>query len=506
MSQAGGTKAKGRLASLFVCLLAARAAGAAGLPDRVAATLRETGVPGAIVVGVQADGQGFAHGVGRRDLLQPDAAVGADTLFKLGSLSKSVTALAVALLVEEGKLDWDAPLSRALPELLAADPRVAAFTLRQLLAHRSGLDLDRLEALLWPQPNAYTAVDLIAGIAALRADPHEAPGFHYSNVNYALAGIAIARAAGQPFGQFLATRVFAPLGMDCTTGGFSRAARPDLAQPHRMASGQAAPVRTDPDVIDEGLDAPVGGLRCSARGLRNWLRFHLSPQGRPPGLSEAGWRALHQADAVVAHRFATDGSLQAVEAYGLGLQFIGDERGLRMDHFGGLAGVSAYLAVYPQRRLGLAMALNGDSTAARARVVAEVEAALGLPPANRPSRATPKPAADPLPAPPAPAAGWLGCYRDPWFGTVQITPQGERLVWRTVSSPRLAGQLVRTPDGEVQLRWDDPSVQSDARLVVTAEGVRLQALGASDFDFSALRLRRVDDCAQPPAAATRPQR
>lgn len=86
----------------------------------------------------------------------------------------------------------------------AADPQVAAFTLRQLLAHRSGLD--RLEALLWPQPNPYAGGDLIAGIAALRTDPRETPGFHYSNVNYALAGLAIARAAGEPFGEYVADR------------------------------------------------------------------------------------------------------------------------------------------------------------------------------------------------------------------------------------------------------------------------------------------------------------
>ncbi|MFW1373592.1 serine hydrolase, partial [Vibrio parahaemolyticus] len=86
------------------------------------------------------------------DLTRPGAVAGADTWFKLGSLTKSVTALAAGLLVDEGRLAWDAPLAQALPELQAADPRVASFTLRQLLSHRTGLDLDRLEALLWPQP------------------------------------------------------------------------------------------------------------------------------------------------------------------------------------------------------------------------------------------------------------------------------------------------------------------------------------------------------------------
>lgn len=68
-------------------------------------------------------------------------------------------------------------------------------------------------------------------------------------------------------------------------------------------------------------------------------------------------------------------------------------------------------------------------------------------------------------------------------------------VWRTASSPRLTGQLIPAPGGELLLRWDDPSVQSDARVLAGPDGLRLQALAADpDFDFSALRLRRVGDC------------
>ncbi len=523
---------KGRWAPLFFGLAAALLTGlhapATGatqatrdalLREQVAAVLRDSGVPGAAVVGLRqgrsAGVSELALGVGQRDLLQPGAPAGANTWFKLGSLSKSVTALAVALLVEDGRLSWDAPLARAWPELAQADPRVGAFTLRQLLAHRSGLDLDRLELLLWPQPNAFTEADLLAGVAALRADPREAPGFHYSNVNYALVARVVARAAAQPFGEFVAQRVFAPLKMDCSQGAFSRAQRPDLAQPHRMATGRPVPVRTDPETVAEGLDAAAGGLRCSAAGLARWLHFHLSPQQGPPGLSEAGWRELHRADGLVTQRFAPDtGAPQAIEAYGLGLQFIGDARGLRIDHYGGLAGVSAYMAVYPERRLALAVALNGDSPTARARVVAALERALGLPAAvqQAPPPAVAPPAATraDVALSPAQAAAWQGRYRDAWFGELSVCPSADgSLRVQSQASPRLSGRLVQG-DGEGDgggdgggrgpwLRWDDPSVQSDARLVASFDAgligqFVLQALGESDFDLSALRLRRIGAC------------
>lgn len=356
-------RAKGHIAPLFFGVLAALSVGRsaaapphgsadvqAQLAAQVAAVLRERHVPAAAVAALRGGQPAWAFATGASDLTRPGAVAGADTWFKLGSLTKSVTALAAGLLVDEGRLAWDAPLAQALPELQAADPRVAGFTLRQLLSHRTGLDLDRLEALLWPQPNAYTEADLLAGIAALRADPREAPGFHYSNVNYALAGLVIARAASRPFGRFVAARIFEPLHMDCTMGGFNRAQRPDLAEPHHMASSRPVPVRTDPAQVDEGLDAPAGGLRCSARGLQAWLLYQLSPQGRPPGLSEASWRTLHQAEGLVGHQFGADGgALQSMQAYGLGLQFMADARGLRTEHYGALAGVSAYLAVDPAR-------------------------------------------------------------------------------------------------------------------------------------------------------------
>ena len=128
------------------------------------------------------------------------------------------------------------------------------------------------------------------------------------------------------------------------------------------------------------------------------------------------------------HRFApNDGGLQALDADGLGLQFIGDARGLRIDHYGGLAGVAAYLAVDPARGRAYAVALNGDSPAVRARVMRLVEQALGLPPPPpRPPRPARAPAAALAPAQPlAPelARALQGRWRDAWFGEVQLSPR-----------------------------------------------------------------------------------
>ncbi|RTL44429.1 MAG: serine hydrolase [Burkholderiales bacterium] len=504
---------KGCVASLFLVLSASAPAAstAAALAERIDGLLREAHVPGAAVALVK-DGQVLmARGFGQRDALTPGAAAGPRTLFKLGSLSKAFTALAVAQAVDEGRLAWDAPIGSVWPALQDADPRVAALTLRQLLSHQTGLDLDRLEVLLWPQPNAYSAPQLLAGVAALRDDPRRVTGFHYSNVHYALAGAVLAQAVQQPFGERLSQRVFQPLGLDCTAGGFDRRHRPDLAQPHHVQQGRATPVRTDPDRIDDALDGPPGGVRCSAQGLARWLQFHLDPQRARGVLSAAQWQTLHRPLDVVSTRFAADGTLDTVQTYGLGLQFVADTRGLRIDHFGGLAGVSAYLAVWPGRRAGLAVALNADDAATRGRIVALLEDALGLPPPT-PRRPAGDAAPQALPAlgslDPAP---WAGRYRDPWFGDVLLCPENDQLVWRSLSSPRLIGPVGTTADGRPHLRWNDRSVGADAWLrwmpgTGGAQALTLDAVPGADFDFSALRLVRVADCPQPPDAASRPQR
>lgn len=505
---------KGCAASLFLALCTAASAAAptpAGLAQRIDALLREAHVPGAAVALVREGRVVMAQGFGQRDLLAPGA-TGPQTLFKVGSLSKAFTALAVAQAVDDGLLQWDAPLARAWPALQAADPRVAALNLRQLLSHQTGLDLDRLEVLLWPQPSQFTDTALLAGLAALRDDPRVVAGFHYSNVHYAIAGAVLAQVTKQAFGERLARRVFQPLGMDCTAGGFDRQARPDLAQPHQVRQGQARPVRTDPARIDDALDGPPGGVRCSARGLARWLQVHLDPPGAAGVVSPAQWQALHRPSDVVSTRFAPDGVLESVQTYGLGLQFVADARGLRIDHYGGLAGVSAYLAVWPGRRSGLAVALNADDTATRARLVALLEDALGLPPApaRRPAASAPPPAELP-PLGPLDPSPWQGRYRDPWFGDVLLCPEAGRLVWRSLASPRLAGPVGSTADGRPQVRWDDRSVGADAWLHWVpgsdgAQALTLDAVPGADFDFSALRLARVGDCPQAAEAASRPQR
>lgn len=193
--------------------------GAAGQQDNPAidsaaqAALASFDIPGAAVIAMQ-DGQiVYAKAYGYADLEQRTPLTPEHT-FPLASVSKHFTAAAVMLLVEEGKLALDAPISQYASGLPAA---WGAITLRQLLSHTSGLPEEPLSAALGPL-DTYNSKDGMARLLALSTTPQAyAPGtYNYSNLGYGVAAILVSKASGMEFGAFLQQRIFTPLGMSAT--------------------------------------------------------------------------------------------------------------------------------------------------------------------------------------------------------------------------------------------------------------------------------------------------
>jgi CubicO group peptidase (beta-lactamase class C family) len=133
--------------------------------DRLAASaMLEFQVPG-VVIGVVKDGQVVhAAGYGVRELGQPGS-VDTQTLFRVASLTKGMTTAALAILVDEGKLDWDDKVVDHIPDFQMYDPWVSKeFTVTDLLTHRSGLRAFVGDLMLWPRPNSFTRADIIHGL------------------------------------------------------------------------------------------------------------------------------------------------------------------------------------------------------------------------------------------------------------------------------------------------------------------------------------------------------
>ncbi|MBK9966444.1 MAG: beta-lactamase family protein [Holophagales bacterium] len=153
----------------------------------------------------------------------------------IGSLSKAITATAVLQLVDGGKVELDAPMQRYLGETRFADPAAAAITVRQLLNQSSGLPTEAArgagrDATLAEHVDALREVRLVA-----------VPGERhiYSSPNYQILGRIVELVSGQPFGRFVETRIFSPLGM--TASGVDAAAVPRLAPGHNLWWGFSGP-------------------------------------------------------------------------------------------------------------------------------------------------------------------------------------------------------------------------------------------------------------------------
>jgi CubicO group peptidase (beta-lactamase class C family) len=284
--------------------------------DRVIAERMDaSGVPGFCVAVLAGDRVVHARGYGEAD--PSGRAVTADTPFVTGSSGKAFTALALMQLVDAGKVDLDAPVRRYVPELQTGDREEAdRITVRQVAQHTSGFQTGAGGPLLASAEDG-TALEAVAEVRDEQLASQPGQSFHYSNINYVLAGLVIERASGEPFADYMRRHVFAPLGMRRTFTSLAEARPAGVATgarywfgltrwhgPTFRAGVQAAGyyVSTANDMarflrlfLADGI---VDGRRIvSTRGLRTLLapdRRRASahgPMAQPPATRWAGSRA-----------------------------------------------------------------------------------------------------------------------------------------------------------------------------------------------------------------------
>jgi CubicO group peptidase (beta-lactamase class C family) len=169
------------------------------------------GIPG-MALGIVQDGQ-IAHVQGFGVADSSGRAVTPQTPFYIGSLTKSFTVLAVMQLVEAGKIDLDAPVQKYLPWFELADKEASAkITVRNLLNHTTGFlqkDGDRGLGLLGQQGSE----EVVRGLVTLKLSQPVGTTFHYSNLNYTIAGLIVEKVSGQSYGEYVAQHIFEPLDM-----------------------------------------------------------------------------------------------------------------------------------------------------------------------------------------------------------------------------------------------------------------------------------------------------
>jgi CubicO group peptidase (beta-lactamase class C family) len=267
------------------------------------------------------------------------------TPFHIGSISKSLTALAVMQLVEQGEVDLDAPVRAYLPWFQVANEDVSqAITVRHLLHQTSGLAEETYVADLPADSSLEQAVRDLR-----QAEPVDTPGnsFHYFNQNYATLGLIVEAVSGQPYGDYVRTHIFDPLEMNGSAATLEDIAALDTAQGHGTFFG--FPVARRQGAATHTM--PEGGIVSTAEDLAHFLIAQNNGgvyQGERV-LTADGVARMHRPDTPA----APPGS-----GYAMGWIVEDREGALTLHHGGSLENFRAFAWLLPEASCGFAVLIN----------------------------------------------------------------------------------------------------------------------------------------------------
>ncbi|WP_286074802.1 serine hydrolase domain-containing protein [Stenotrophomonas sp. 59] len=494
----------------------ASSADSAAIEADIAAVVQAEHLPG-LALAVVEDGRvvhrhaGGARGDGGR--------IDEDTLFKIASNSKAMTAALLARLVQQGRLHWDDPVQRHLPGFRMHDAWVGEqMQVRDLLIHNSGLGLGAGDLMLWPEPNAFTRGDIIAGLAHLKPVSSFRSRYAYDNLMYVVAGEVAAAAGGKPYDQLMREQVFEPLGMTrCQVGAWSVKRVGNVAQPHAWRGERNEVVNADAAISPDLPSMAAGGIRCSLRDMTRWMQVLLDPALVPDWLDSTQRRTLwtlHMPMPLGERQRRWDNA--HFYGYGYGWRVSDMDGQWKVAHTGTLSGMYSSLALLPDRRVGVVMLINGEGEDARTALMqamlkrftapddarpameylAELKADQAAQAASghqRPATAAAQPArGDDLPR-------WQGRYSDPWLGAASLCPGRDGLRFSVDRSPRLQGAVLQLQERWL-LRWDTLGDDAQAWLQPgegPAPTLDLRAIDPDidfSYDFQDLHFTRTGDC------------
>lgn len=336
-------------------------------------------VPGLAVAIVHRGRLVFAKGYGVRDVRSREP-VDTQTIFAIASTTKAITAAALGMLVDEGKVRWDDPVTKHLPAFQMYDPWVTReVTVRDLLTHRAGLpNADYL----WTHGDN-SRDEVIRRIRFIRPTYSFRGGYVYHNVMNTVAGAVIEAASGLTWDEFLRQRIFQPLGMTRSVTTLAEAVtKPNRAEPHGR---QSDTLRVSGNSLADGI-GPAGSVWSSVADMSKWVAFLLDSgkvNGRPL-LTTQTWSELFR-PATILPPWNSNSAPQLrlskphFRSYALGW-FQQDYLGRQVDfHTGSLTGMIAINGLIREEGIGVYI-LSNTSTEIRHPLMFQVfDAYLGAP-------------------------------------------------------------------------------------------------------------------------------
>jgi CubicO group peptidase (beta-lactamase class C family) len=512
---------------------------AASLDDQVDAFVRRAmaAFPDqpAVSVALVKDGQAvLTRGYGVRAI--GGAPVDEHTLFAIASNTKAATCAALAILIDEGKVKWDAPVRAYLPGFSLSKPELNAMvTVRDLVSHRIGFGLGAGDLLFWPNSDR-TRAEIMAAIPHVPIEDSFRTSYHYCNLMFVAAGEVVAAASGMPWEAFVQTRILNPLGMTETLPVMTVADPTKSALPHgrigpplRYQGPMQTIGRSIQEVWDWAAAGAAGGFVTTPVDWAKWIAVQLARGRLPDGTrlySEARANEMWRPNILISNSAGPTAELPGraiASTYATGWQ-VQDYRGERMvTHGGGAPGFVSGTVLIPGRNAGFSYFTNAEegmlTRALRSGItdivmgkadfdwVADSVRLKTEGDARSVAAAADIDAKQAAGAPPSlPLDAYAGTWRDPWYGDIMIeqraTGRGRNrrtALWLSFSrTPALKGPL-EAYDGEtMRTRFSDRR-EEDLFITFALEGgapktATMKAVSPDadfSYDYHDLRLTRV---------------
>lgn len=484
-------------------------------------TLKTFDVPG-IAIAIVKDGKVVhSKGYGVRSLAN-NKPVDSNTLFGIASNSKAFTAVALAMMVDEGKLKWDDKVTDYIPEFKLYDPYVTnSFTIRDLLSHRSGLGLGAGDLMFFPDNNSFTKKEIIHNLRYLKPVSEFRSKYDYNNNMFIVAGEVLERVSGLSWEEFIETRIMKPLKFENSKASWERAKNSsNIIDAHVPFNGKVQPIPHD---WSNNANA-AGGILSNLNDLSKWVIAQLD-SGRYDDnkklFSQKVQDDMWAPQTIIPVRGRNYYSTQ-FSAYALGWK-VNDTKGYKeVGHTGGLLGTVTQITLIPELKLGIIVLTNQQSGAAFLSITNSIkDSYLGLSGKKWVSDYSTIITRNDKRADSIENAVWntiatslkqnqitetnkinyIGTFRDDWFGKITISKEAGKLRFVSEKSSKLKGELLHYKANTFVVKWDDRSLDADAYVIYSlnkdgkAISFTMDAISPRtdfSFDFQDLNFKIVD--------------
>ncbi|MCF8117601.1 MAG: serine hydrolase [Desulfarculaceae bacterium] len=419
------------------------------------------GVPGMAIAVVAGDKVIYSKGLGMTGLTG-GTPVNPQTIFQIGSASKSFTAGLMGMVVDQGKVSWDDPVIKHYPSFLMNDPWVTReFMIKDLMAQHTGLSphAGEMQAFF-----GFTTQQMIDSLQYMEPVTSFRSAYAYQNIPFLVAGAIVSRYTGRDYGASLQKMIFKPLGMNSTSvpkAGLPSGA--NVTRLHQRHAGKVVMLPEEWDFMDWVFQfAPAGGISSNVMDMTQWLRLHIN-RGKVDGKV-----LLKPKTADFLHTPATPAGVKLVEGdlfqYCQGWVYVRSAAPYTMIfHNGDTTANHAMMAFMPGQKAGIVMLSNlggvdlldrlahyfcdlwvgaepQDYAGEDLKKILAAEKEAGIPP--RPKGAL---ASQPL-------KNYVGTYSNPVYQKVKVELRGKKLA--LVMGPKKVAVELRPWDRDVFLAVD----------------------------------------------------